>query len=213
MNTDRGEGKEPKIVRAFIAVQLSDNLRRQIGSVQAELKREVFGSGRGGKAVKIGWTQPEDIHLTLKFLGDIQETQVDALRAVLSKAAASARPFTLEASGLGAFPNPRAPRVIWLGLHGSNDDMGELRRLQAAVEDGAAALGFAKEARAFTPHLTLARIRDRVEAGALEPIFNAQPDRVVGGFTVSSVELIKSELRPSGAVYTTLVEVPFGAGV
>src|SRR5712692_1013019 len=96
------------MLRAFIAVQLSDNLRRQIGSVQAELKREVSGSARGSKAVKIGWTQPEAIHLTLKFLGDIQEAQVDALRAVLSKAAASARPFTLEARGLGACPNSRS---------------------------------------------------------------------------------------------------------
>ena len=201
------------MLRAFIAVQLSDDLKRQIGSVQAELKREVSGSARGGKTVKIGWTQPDGIHLTLKFLGDIQEAQVDALREILSKAAASARPFTLEARGLGAFPNPRAPRVIWLGLHGKSEDMAELQRLQAAVEDGAAALGFAKEARAFTPHLTLARIRDRVEAGALEPVLTVQQNRVVGGFTASSVDLIKSELRPSGAVYTTLVEVPFGAGV
>src|SRR5437660_12146600 len=157
------------MLRAFIAVQLSDDLKRQIGSVQAELQREVPGSARGGKAVKIGWVQPEGIHLTLKFLGDIQEAQVDALREILSKAAASARPFTLEARGLGAFPNPRAPRVIWLGLHGSHDDMADLQRLQAAVEDGLAGLGFPKEARAFTPHLTLARIRDRVQAGAMGP--------------------------------------------
>src|SRR5712691_4395077 len=201
------------MLRAFIAIKLSDELKRHIGSVQAEMKREVSGLGRGSKGVKIGWAQPEGIHLTLKFLGDIQEAQVEALRGVLFKAAASARPFTLEARGLGAFPNPRAPRVIWLGLHGSNDDMEEMQRLQAAVEDGAAGLGFPKEARAFTPHLTLARIRDRVEAGTLEPILTAQQNRVVGGFTLSSVELIKSELRPSGAVYTTLVEVPFGAGV
>ncbi|HZC67417.1 MAG TPA: RNA 2',3'-cyclic phosphodiesterase, partial [Nitrospirales bacterium] len=119
------------MLRTFIAIQLSDELKRQIGSVQAELKREVSGWGRGSKAVKIGWTQLEGIHLTLKFLGDIEEAQVDALREVLSKAAASARPFTLEARGLGAFPNPRAPRVIWLGLYGSNDDMAELQRLQA----------------------------------------------------------------------------------
>jgi RNA 2',3'-cyclic 3'-phosphodiesterase len=201
------------MLRAFIAIQLSDELKGQIGSVQAELRREVSGSGRRGPAVKIGWTQPEGIHLTLKFLGDIQETQVEALREILSRVGASARPCTLEARGLGAFPNPRAPRVIWLGLHGSNDDMAELRRLQAAVEDGVAGLGFSKEVRAFTPHLTLARIRDRVEAGALEPVLTTQQNRVVGGFVASSVELIKSELRPSGAVYTTLVEVPFAAGV
>jgi 2'-5' RNA ligase len=204
------------MLRAFIAIQLSDEMKRQIGSVQAELKREVSGSRERGKAVKIGkigWTQPEGIHLTLRFLGDIQETQVDGLREILHKAAAPARPFTLEARGLGAFPNPRAPRVIWLGLHGSSDDMAELQRLQAAVEDGVTSLGFPKEARAFTPHLTLARIRDRVEAGALEPVLAAQQNRVVGGFAASSVELIKSELHPSGAVYTTLVEVPFAAGV
>src|SRR5207247_2680230 len=149
---------------AFIAIQLSDEMKREIGSVQAELKREVSGSGRRGKAVKIGWTQPEGIHLTLKFLGDIQETQVEALREILHRVAAPARPFTLEARGLGAFPNPRAPRVIWLGLHGSNDDMAELQRLQAAVEAGLGGLGFPKDARAFRPHLTVARIRARVDA-------------------------------------------------
>src|SRR2546428_10376910 len=153
------------MLRAFIAVQLSDALKRQIGSVQAELKREVSGSGRGSKAVKIGWAEPEGIHLTLKFLGDIQETQVDALRKVLSQAAASARPFTLEGRGLGAFPNPHAPRVIWLGLHGKSEDMAELQRLQAAVEDGAAALRLAEEPRAFTAHLTPGPIRDRGGAG------------------------------------------------
>src|SRR3989442_7689085 len=184
------------MLRAFIAVQLSDALKRQIGSVQAELKREVSGSGRGSKAVKIGWAQPEAIHLTLKFLGDIQEAQVDALREILSKAGASARPFTLEARGLGAFPNPRAPRVLWLGLHGKSEDMAELQRLQAVVEDGAAALRVAKEARAFTPHLTLARIRDRVEAGALGPVPTLPPKRGGGGVTGSSVGLIKGEPGP-----------------
>src|SRR2546426_6262482 len=73
------------MLRAFIAIQLSDEMKRQIGSVQAELKREVSGSGRRGKAVKIGWTQPEGIHLTLKFLGDIQETLVEALREIRSE--------------------------------------------------------------------------------------------------------------------------------
>src|SRR3989475_108363 len=145
------------MLRAFIAIQLSDEVKRQIGSVQAELKREVSGSGRGGKAVKIGWTQPEGIHLTLKFLGDIQETQVEALREILKRAAAPARPFTLEARGLGAFPNPRAPRVIWLGLHGKSDDMAELQRLQAAVEDGVAGLRFPKGGRGLTPHLNPSR--------------------------------------------------------
>src|SRR5260370_33444420 len=113
----RGERKDrpiKKMLRAFIAIQLSEEMKRQIGSVQAELKREVSGSERRGKAVKIGWTQPEGIHLTLKFLGDIQETQVEALREILHNGAAPARPFTLQARGPGAFPNPLAPRASWL---------------------------------------------------------------------------------------------------
>ncbi|HEV8244026.1 MAG TPA: RNA 2',3'-cyclic phosphodiesterase [Nitrospirales bacterium] len=201
------------MLRAFIAIQLSDELRRQIGSVQEELRREVSGSGRTGRTGRIGWTNPNGIHLTLKFLGDIRESQIQPLQGVLQRAASSAQPFALEAHGVGAFPNSRAPRVIWVGLHGSDGDMEVLRRLQVAIEDGTAELGFQKEARAFTPHLTLARIRDRLEAGALDKVLAANQSRTVGGFTAVSVGLIKSELRPSGALYTTLVEVPFGGGV
>ena len=193
------------MLRAFIAVQLSDELKRQIGSVQEELRRELAG--------RIGWTNPNSIHLTLKFLGDIRESQIQPLQGVLQRAAASAQPFSLEARGVGAFPNPRAPRVIWLGLVGGSGEMGALRRLQAEIENGTAELGFQKEARAFTPHLTLARIRDRVDQGVLDKILAANQNRAVGRFTAASVSLIRSELRPSGTVYTTLVEVPFGGGV
>jgi 2'-5' RNA ligase len=193
------------MLRAFIAIQLSDELRRQIGSVQEKLRREL--------AVRIGWTNPNGIHLTLKFLGDIRESQIQPLQGVLKRAAASAQPFSLEVRGIGAFPNLRAPRVIWVGLHGSDGDMEVLKRLQAAIEDGTAELGFQKEARAFTPHLTLARIRDRPEAGALDDVLAANQNRAVGEVMAASVSLIKSELSPSGAVYTTLVEVPFGGGV
>jgi len=193
------------MLRAFIAVQLSDELKRQIGSVQEELRRELAG--------RIGWTNPNSIHLTLKFLGDIRESQIQPLQGVLQRAAAPAQPFSLEARGVGAFPNPRAPRVIWLGLVGGSGEMGALRRLQAEIENGTAELGFQKEARAFTPHLTLARIRDRVDQGVLDKILAANQNRAVGRFTAASVGLIRSELRPSGTVYTTLVEVPFGGGV
>jgi len=193
------------MLRAFIAVQLSDELKRQIGSVQEELRRELAG--------RIGWTNPNSIHLTLKFLGDIRESQIQPLQGVLQRAAAPAQPFSLEARGVGAFPNPRAPRVIWLGLVGGSGEMGALRRLQAEIENGTAELGFQKEARAFTPHLTLARIRDRVDQGVLDKILAANQNRAVGRFTAASVSLIRSELRPSGTVYTTLVEVPFGGGV
>jgi len=195
------------MLRAFIAIQLSEELKRHIGELQVELKRRA--SGRTG----LGWVRPEGIHLTLRFLGDIAEEQVGALGALLRAAADGMKPFALDARGLGAFPDPRAPRVIWLGLQGTPEAMASLRRLQALVEDGVAGLGFPRETRAFTAHLTLARVRDRKAGAALAKVLEANQDRTVGSFTAASVGLIKSELRPAGAVYTTLVEVPFDGGV
>ena len=193
--------------RAFIAIQLSDELKGHIGELQAELKRRAFGLDG------LGWVRPEGIHLTLRFLGDIAEERVEALGALLREIAAGIKPFALEARGIGAFPNPRAPRVIWLGLQGKPEAMVALSHMQARIEDGVVGLGFPLESRAFTAHLTLARVRDRKSGAALAKVLEANRDRAVGSFTAASVGLIKSELRPTGAVYTTLVEVPFGAGV
>ena len=195
------------MLRAFVAIQLSEELKGQIGEVQAELKRRAFGLDG------LGWVRLEGMHLTLRFLGDIAEEQVEALGALLRDVAAGVTPFALDARGIGAFPDPRAPRVIWLGLQGTPEATAALRRMQAKIEDGVAGLGFPRESRAFTAHLTLARVRDRKSGAALAKVLEANHDRVVGGFTAASVGLIKSELRPTGAVYTTLVEVPFGAGV
>ena len=195
------------MLRAFIAIKLSEELKCQIGEVQAELKRRAFGLDG------LGWVRPEGIHLTLRFLGDIAEEQVEALGALLQDAVSGVTPFALEARGVGAFPNPRAPRVIWLGLHGTPESMASLRRMQARIEDGVAGLGFPRESREFTAHLTLARVRDRQAGAALAKVLEANQDRAVGSFIATSVGLIKSELRPTGAVYTTLVEVPFGGGV
>ena len=195
------------MLRAFIAIQLSDDLKRHIGEVQAELKRRAFGLDG------LGWVRGEGIHLTLRFLGDIAEEQVEVLGTMLREIAAEMKPFALEARGIGAFPNPRAPRVIWLGLHGTPESMASLRRMHARIEDGVVNLGFPRESRAFAAHLTLARVRDRQSGAALAKVLEANQDRAVGSFTAVSVGLIKSELRPAGAVYTTLVEVPFEAGV
>jgi RNA 2',3'-cyclic 3'-phosphodiesterase len=195
------------MLRAFIAIKLSDELKGHISELQAELKRRAVGLDG------LGWVRLEGIHLTLRFLGDIAEEQVEALGAMLRDAVSGMKPFALEAQGVGAFPNPRMPRVIWLGLHGKPESMASLRQIQARIEDGVAGLGFPRESREFTAHLTLARVRDRKAGAALAKVLDANRDRAVGSFTAASVALIKSELRPSGAVYTTLVEVPFGSGV
>jgi 2'-5' RNA ligase len=195
------------MLRAFIAIKLSDELKGQIGELQAELKRRAFGLDG------LGWVRLEGMHLTLRFLGDIAEERVEALGAMLRDAVAGMKPFALDARGIGAFPDPRAPRVIWLGLQGTPESMASLRRMHARVEEGVAGLGFSRESRAFTAHLTLARVRDRKSGAALAKVLEANQDRAVGSFIATSVGLIKSELRPTGAVYTTLVEVPFDGGV
>ena len=195
------------MLRAFIAIKLSDELKGQIGEVQAELKRRAFGLDG------LGWVRLEGIHLTLRFLGDIAEERVEALGVMLRGVAAGMKPFALDARGIGAFPNPRVPRVIWLGLQGKPESMAALHQMHARIEDGVAGLGFPRESREFAAHLTLARVRDRQSGAALAKVLEANQDRAVGSFLAASVGLIKSELRSTGAVYTTLVEVPFGGGV
>jgi 2'-5' RNA ligase len=195
------------VLRAFIAIQLSVDLKRQISELQAELKRRMPES-RG-----LSWVNPEGIHLTLRFLGDMDESHIEALTRVLRTAAAPIRGFRLEAKGVGGFPTPARARVLWVGLSGEPEAMSALQQLQATIEEGVVDLGFAKENRAFTPHLTLARIRERGAGGSVSEIVMNEADRMVGEFRAESVSLIKSELRPKGAVYTSLVEVPFGLQV
>jgi 2'-5' RNA ligase len=203
------------MLRAFIAIQLSDRVKSQIGELQADLKR------RAPDVSGVGWVQPRSIHLTLRFLGDIDERQVELLERVLKAAAAGTSPFSLEGRGLGVFPNPQRARVIWLGLRGlsatddtpetgSDDSLTALLRLQAAIEQGVVGLGMAREDRPFMPHLTLARIRERKAAGPLIQLLASHRDRMVGTLRADAVALMRSELHPGGAVHTSLVEVPLG---
>ena len=195
------------MLRSFIAIELSEELKSQIRELQADLKRQA------PELRALNWVRPEGIHLTLRFLGDMDEGQIEALTNVLKAAAATLREFRLEARGLGGFPTPARARVLWLGLTGETEAMSALHHLQATIEQEVVGLGFAGEERAFTPHLTLARIRDRGAGGPVAKLVMKEQDRMVGELRAGSVALIKSELRPSGAVYTSLVEVPFGLQV
>jgi 2'-5' RNA ligase len=193
-------------VRAFIAIQLSEGLKSQIGELRSQLRlraRELRG---------VSWVQPDGIHLTLRFLGEIEEAQVGALGRVIMDAAVGVAPFTLKIGGLGAFPSIQRAKVLWLGV---NDESGcnALARLQAAIEHGIIDLGFAPEDRAFSPHLTLARIRERDAAMQLASTLATERERLVGSMRAESVVLMRSQLRPDGAVYTPLVEVPLSVRV
>ena len=193
--------------RAFIAIQLSDELKRHISELQAELKRSI------PEMLTISWIRPEAMHLTLRFLGDIEESQVETITDILQLGSAPLRPFCLEARGIGGFPTSARARVLWVGLSGDEDGMSALRNLQTTIEEEVVAMGFLREDRPFTPHLTLARIKDGRASGPIRRLLMNESEWRVGEFHAGSVSLIKSEPRPTGSVYTSLVEVPFGVQV
>ena len=155
------------------------------------------------------WVAPEGIHLTLHFFGDVAVERVPAITGALGRAAARSSPIPLGLAGAGCFPNLDRPRVLWVGLGG---DTAGLARLQRDVEAQLAGLGYRPEARAFSPHLTLARMRDTAMPEDLRRLGQAMRGLTVPvtAFTAESVALIRSDLRPAGAVYTTLAALTLG---
>ncbi|HSR30067.1 MAG TPA: RNA 2',3'-cyclic phosphodiesterase [Anaerolineae bacterium] len=190
-------------LRTFIAIELDDELRDNLGRLQARLRERVSpGSVR--------WVRPDGIHLTLKFLGDTPLAKVEEVQAALAQAAADVGPFAFTVAGVGCFPNARSPRVVWVGLQ---ELSGALVRLRDAVETQVAPLGFPTENRPFRPHLTIGRVQRRASKSEVREIGEVVTTSSIGTvdeMTVTVVSYIKSDLKPSGAVYTTLFEAKLG---
>ncbi len=186
-------------LRTFIAIELDQELRDNLGRLQDQVRGQVSpGSVR--------WVRPEGIHLTLKFLGDTPLEKVEEVKAALGRAAAEVGPFTFTVAGLGCFPNTRSPRVVWVGIE---EPTGALVRLRDHVEAEVSPLGFPTERRSFSPHLTLGRVQRRAsksEVREVGQVVAATAVGIVDEMAVGAVWYIKSDLRPSGAVYTALVE-------
>jgi 2'-5' RNA ligase len=186
-------------IRSFIAVELPEKIRQGLQQLQTELTLPTYSF--------VKCVAPEGIHLTLKFLGNIPEQKMADITKVMEQASQGVSPFELQLTGVGAFPNMRRPRVIWVGIKGKLDI---LIGWQQRLDDGLVPLGFAKEARAFTPHLTLARVRDNCSPGDRmnfgETIYKVHVE-VDYRFTVTSLNLMRSQLFPTGAVYSRLSEV------
>ena len=187
------------LIRSIVAVELPEAVKAALTRLQDEVKA-------GGGGVK--WVQPGGVHLTLKFLGYVDEARVPALVQALTRACEGFGPLEVALSGLGVFPSPSRPRVAWVGLSGGVET---LLRLQEGVENVLSPFGFPQEERAFTPHLTIARLRESVapdEAKAFGQAFlRASPESV--SFKVEGISLMKSQLTPSGAIYTRLAFIPF----
>ena len=200
------------MIRAFIAVELPESLREAITKIQDALKGALSGSGVRTDAknsdMRLQWVRAESLHLTLKFLGDIEPEQVEVLRAALSEAIAGIAPFSVELEGIGGFPDTRAPRVVWAGVRPGGQP--PLMRLASAVETALVLCGFPPEEKPFSPHLTLARVKGRSRAlgNVLYSVQTHSSSGVLGTLPVRSIGLIKSELRPSGSIYTPLFRLP-----
>lgn len=193
------------MIRAFVAVEPSAVLRQALAKTQAELRSLLQQAV--GREVRIQWVKPDSIHLTLKFLGDIPEERLADIQAALARAAGKHVRFSVKAQGLGVFPDPRAPRVLWVGLTGDDQALAQLAK---DVEEALATIGYAPEAKPFTPHLTLARVKDRSRdiGRALSQDRLLEREWTLGPLVVEAVSLMKSELRPTGAVYTELCRAP-----
>jgi 2'-5' RNA ligase len=183
--------------RLFIAVALP-------GPAISALKESQEALQAAGAPRLVTWVAPANIHLTLKFLGETPLTQCAVIAEALSDVAGLHSQFTLYTTGLGCFPNPRKPRVIWAGLGG---DIDALLRLHQSVERALAQLGHPPEQRSFSPHLTLGRVRRDASRAELERlgivIGNSAPPAPVR-WAVTELSLYRSELKPGGPIYTSL---------
>ena len=187
-----------EVWRLFAAVELPLAVRERL----ADVIRQLRGAGWHAK-----WVNPEATHLTLKFYGNVPLAGIPALGDALRTAVVSAGPIRVAAHGAGAFPNVRRPRVLWVGVEG---DVAALQRLQGAIERASAKLGFPPEDRAFSPHLTVARIRPE-DLGSLTRV----PERLgeVGALPelpipVAEVTLFRSRLGRTGATYSVVDQFP-----
>ena len=182
-------------MRLFIAIEIPDEIKQEMIRVQEQLKKVN---------VVASWPRTEGMHLTLKFLGEVPETKIQEIVSGLQTAAEGIGRFRLEVKGVGTFPNPRNARVVWIGLSGN---IGKLTQLQEAVEDALAGIGLARDERKFTAHLTLGRIKQVRSRDQWLAVLAECKDRSLPGFDATAVSLMKSELKPSGAVYTEMSRV------
>jgi 2'-5' RNA ligase len=194
---------QPETLRTFIAIPLSPLVIAKLGDAQRALRRKCSEQA-------VSWVKPENIHLTLFFLGDILPERQSPVEAALSVVARNVRPFTFSVQGAGAFPNLNRPRVIWVGLE---EPTGQLALLHRAVNEAMANVGFQPEDRRFSPHLTLGRVRQqasREDAQAVGEALRQVEVGHLGDVIVEELIFFRSVLKSSGAEYTPLARFAIG---
>ena len=185
------------VFRCFIAIEIPETIRKSVGDIIEILKKS-------GSDVK--WVKPENIHITIQFLGETEESLIAAIKESLEKILAPHHPFYIKITDAGCFPDGRRPRIIWVGMEESQN----LIRLYKDVANGMTRFGYQKEERAFTPHITIGRVKSQRNMGELLKRLDEFKGRSIAEFEVQKITLMKSELKPSGAKYYSLAEIPFG---
>jgi 2'-5' RNA ligase len=195
------------VIRAFLAGELSQELQAELATVQQDLKRRIELEMK--RDTRISWARPASIHLTIKFLGDMDEEVIDPLLVAVEQTIGSQIPVNVPLERLGAFPRPQSPRVLWVGPSENWERGGEATRIaeiHGAIEQACEGLSFLRETRPFSPHLTLARIKvgERHVGVVLAKTGVLDRPLSLGSLVVEAVVLMKSELKPTGSVYTKL---------
>jgi len=186
------------LIRSFLAIELPEPILKKIGEVQGDIR---------STRAEVRWTNPEKIHLTLKFFGNIEESRIDPIFKSIEEPIRNTLPFSLKVRGVGAFPHLKNPRVIWIGLV---EEREILTSFQKQIETQLEKIGFQPENRPFHPHLTLGRMKS--SRGKEELVGRMERYREVefGDFQVERVVLFKSDLRSSGPIYTSLRDMKLG---
>ncbi|MBL8191636.1 MAG: RNA 2',3'-cyclic phosphodiesterase [Acidobacteria bacterium] len=184
-------------MRTFIAIEIPAAIKTELTKLQAELRRT---------GADVGWTNPNNIHLTLRFLGEIEEVRLTELKRLCAEIATQFQPFTLRLKDTGCFPNFKQPRVLWVGLAG---EISIAQELQQRLEAGLTALGFDPEDKPFKPHLTIGRVKSGKNIRQLVAKSDMYPLPELS-FAVGEIVVLKSELHPAGARYTPQAKVKLG---
>lgn len=179
--------------RIFVAAEISEEARRRVSGYIENLRNDF-------PQIRVGWEKPEKLHLTLKFLGDCEESQLSELEKIVEEISAEMTDFKLQIAETGVFPNARNPRVLWIDV---KDEAGSLAKINGYLETECEKIGFEREKRRFVPHLTIGRVREPNRAKDLARKHLENKFEPVG-FTVSEIVIYESRLKPTGSVYSVV---------
>ena len=192
---DERSRKAGDAIRTFICFEIPDSIKSRINKLQETLRKID---------AQVSWSKPSNIHLTVKFLGNVESSRIERVSKALERSASGISPFEIEIGGVGCFPSPRSPRVLWVGVSTIPD---QLRQLHANIDEQLEREGFERETRKFSPHLTLGRIRAphnsaKVAEALITTGFAAE------AFIANDLILMRSDLKPAGSIYTPQTVIP-----